>query len=82
MEKGNQILPFQNFEKSIQNAQQQDETDSRNGLVFLEQNDEFLPIQLVVIRQLVVNKIKSTTNNQKFDKKYKELFSFVRYRNH
>ena len=67
MEIKNQILPFQDFEKSIQNAQQQDETDSRNRLVFLEQNDKLFPIQFVVIGQLTVNKIKGTTNNQKFD---------------
>ena len=78
MEIRNQILPFQNFEKPIQNTQQQDKTDSRNRLVFFEQNDEFFPIQFVVVGQLVVNKIKGTANNQKFDKKYKELFSFVR----
>ena len=79
MEIGNQILPFQNFEKAIQNAQQQNKTDSHNRLVFLEQNNELLPIQFVVIGHLAVNKIKGTANNQKFDKKYKELFSFVRY---
>ena len=45
----NQILPFQNFEKSIQNTQQQDKTDSGNGLIFFEKNNEFLPIQFVVI---------------------------------
>ena len=67
MEIKNQILPFQDFEKPIQNAQQQDKTDSRNRLVFLEQNDEFFPIQFVVMGQLTVNKIKRTTNNQKFD---------------
>ena len=78
MEIKNQILPFQDFEKSIQNAQQQDETDSRNRLVFLEQNDKLFPIQFVVIGQLVVNKIKRTTNNQEFDYKKEKLLRFGR----
>ena len=63
----NQILPFQNFKKTIQNTQQQDKTDSANRLVFLEKNNEFLPIEFIVIDQLIVNKIKGTANNQKFD---------------
>ena len=67
MEIQNQVLPFQNLEKTIQNAQQQDKTDSNNRLIFLEQNEEFFPIQFVVIGKLIVNKIKCSTNNQDFD---------------
>jgi hypothetical protein len=67
MQIGNQILPFQNFEKAIQNAQKQDEGYSANGIIFMEQNDELLPIQFVVIGELIVNKIKCASNNQDFD---------------
>ena len=69
MKIGNQILPFQNFEKSIQNAQKQDKGNSANRIIFMEQNDELLPIEFVVIRQLTIDKIKSSANNQEFDYK-------------
>lgn len=69
MKIGNQILPFQNFEKTIQNAQKQEKGYSANRIIFLKQNEELLPIEFVVIRQLTIDKIKSSANNQEFDYK-------------
>jgi hypothetical protein len=69
MEIQNQVLPFQNFEKPIQNAQKQEKGNSTKRIIFLEQNDELLPIEFVIIGKLIVNKIKRTTNNQDFDYK-------------
>jgi hypothetical protein len=33
----------------------------------MKENQEFLPVQFVVVGQLIVNKIKGTAYNQKFD---------------
>ena len=40
-------MPFQNFEKTIQNTQKQEENNSAKRIIFLEQDNEFLPIELL-----------------------------------
>jgi len=67
MKIGNQILPFKDFKEAIQNAQKQNKADSQNRLILLKQHQKFFPVQFVVVGQLIVNKIKGTAYNQKFD---------------
>jgi hypothetical protein len=60
-------LPFQNFEIAIQDTKRENEKNASHGLIFAKQHDKLLPIELVIIGELVVDKIKRSPNYRKFD---------------
>jgi hypothetical protein len=51
----------------IQDTQKQNENNAGTDRFFLKKNNELLPIEGIAICQLIVNKIKGSTYNQKFD---------------